>query len=109
MFQDNMKIHEDGLLEIPVWGFIQSKSVLVSVWHNWLGNDQDQITWETSIGSIEFTYKQAINELEDSSQEWVPLKAGMRKRLAFHTRSCPPVTGAVAFANASSGSPLLHQ
>ena len=57
MFQDNMKINEDGLLEIPVRGFIQSRSVVVSVWHNWLGNDQDQITWETILGSIEFTYE----------------------------------------------------
>ena len=47
MFQNNMKKNEDGLLEIPVRGFIQSRSVVVSVWHNWLGNDQDQITWET--------------------------------------------------------------
>ena len=82
-----MKINEDGLLEIPIMGFIQSRSVVVYVWHNWLGNDQLQITWEPVNGSIEFTYeyKRAMNDLKDRSQGWFPLKAGMRKR--FFTQS----------------------
>ena len=81
MLQDNVD-KEDGILQFPIWGFIQSKSVPLSVWHDWLGEDQALLKWTKISGPIEFTseYQQAIDLLEDRSQEWFQLKAGNRKR-----------------------------
>ena len=79
----------------------------MSVWHNSLGNDQDQITWETIPGNIEFTYeyKRAINEIKDRSQGWFPFSAGLRKR--FFTKATGWAFSGTIQVEASSSSDFL--
>ena len=73
---------EDDIFYVPIWGFIQSRSVAVSVWRDWLGKDQKLLKWTIIRSPIEFTpeYIQAAKQERDSSQGWVYLKAGIRKR-----------------------------
>jgi len=99
---------EDGIVQFPIHGFIQSKSVALSVWHDWLGEDQAFLEWTKISGPIEFTseYQQAITLLNDSSQGWFPLKAGIRKRFSTFATGWA-LSGSIQVQASSSSSNLL--